>query len=315
MTEPKGHDSAMATGRYAPSPTGTLHIGNLRTAVAAWLFARSAGSDFLLRWEDLDGTARVEHEEEQRRDLARLGIDFDGVELRQSDRTELYRDTIGDLTKVGLTYPCWCSRREIREAASAPHGTPGRYPGTCRDLSAAAIASRQESRRSPALRLRTQSDEVTIVDRLHGPLTRRVDDFVIARGDGTAAYHLVVVVDDDAQNIEEVVRGDDLLDSTPRHAYLQSVLSLPQPRWSHIPLVVDQTGDRLAKRDGSNGLDHWIAAGGSVASLLGAFGRTLGIGIADGATIDDLLERFDPALVPLAQASFDPSRPELSLLH
>jgi len=304
----------MAIGRYAPSPTGTLHVGNLRTAVVAWLFARSEGSELRLRWEDLDTTARPEHEARQRRDLTRLGIEFDGDEMRQSDRLRIYQDVIDDLNRAGLTYPCWCSRREIREATAAPHGLRGAYPGTCRSLDTTASRALRESGRPPALRLRTDQRELTIVDRLHGPSTGVVDDFVLARGDGTPAYNLVVVVDDAAQGIEEVVRGDDLLGSTARHAYLQRVLGVPEPRWTHVPLVFDSTGTRLAKRDGSNGLDHWLAAGGSVASLLAAFGRTLGIAVGPTATIDDLLAGFDPDRIPRQPAALGPTGAELALL-
>jgi glutamyl-tRNA synthetase len=305
----------MAIGRFAPSPTGTLHLGNLRTAIAGWLFARSTGSDFLLRWEDLDSTASAEREDEQRHDLERLGLDFNGNELRQSERVDVYRDVIADLGEAGLTYSCWCSRREIREAASAPHGTPGNYPGTCRDLGAAALAAHRDSGRPPALRLRGEDREVTILDRLHGPLTRRVDDFVIARGDGTPAYNLVVVVDDAAQQVEEVVRGSDLYDSTPRHVHLQRLLSLPEPHWSHIPLVVDHHGDRLAKCGGSNGLDRWIEAGGTVGSLLGAAGRSLGIDVEDEATTEELLAGFDISRIPLEDAYVNREGTKLSLRH
>ena len=250
----------MSRGRFAPSPTGTLHVGNLRTALAAWFASRSAGSEFLLRFEDLDAaTARPEHEATQRRDLERLGLDWDGEPVRQSERLERYEDAIADLTRAGLTYRCWCSRREIREAASAPHLPPGHYPGTCRSLSAAEITEREASGKPPALRLRTEHPEVTIVDRLHGPHTETVDDFVLRRGDGTPAYNLVVVVDDAAQGIEEVVRADDLLSSTPRHAHLQALLGLPEPDWLHVPLVLGPGGERLAKRDGAVSLEDRLA--------------------------------------------------------
>jgi glutamyl-tRNA synthetase len=304
----------MAIGRYAPSPTGTLHLGNLRTAVAAWLFARHNGSDFRLRWEDLDRTAQPGFETSQRRDLARLGLDFDGDEMRQSARIEVYRETIAELTRAGLTYPCWCSRRDIRDAPAAPHGPPGAYPGTCRDLSATTVRANRDSGRPPALRLRTDADELTVIDRLRGPLTGRVDDFVLARGDGTPSYNLVVVVDDAAQGVEEVVRGEDLLDSTPRHAYLQRVLGIPEPVWTHVPLVVDSSGVRLAKRDGSNGLDRWLDAGGSVAGLIAAFGRTLGIEVDTTATLADLLVGFEPDRIPPHAATTGPSGAELALL-
>ncbi|MFQ5558497.1 MAG: tRNA glutamyl-Q(34) synthetase GluQRS, partial [Acidimicrobiales bacterium] len=242
----------MADGRFAPSPTGDLHLGNLRTALLAWLFARSSGGRHLLRFEDLDPTAvRPEHYRSQLRDLTALGLDWDEPPLRQRDRIESHRDAIADLRRAGLTYPCWCSRREIREAALAPHGAPGTYPGTCLGLTRSQQAERSSSGRKGALRLRAESVEVTITDRLRGELTGRVDDFVLQRGDGTPAYNLVVVVDDHHQGVDEVVRADDLLPSTPRHAHLHDLLGLPRPAWAHVPLVVARDGVRLAKRDGA----------------------------------------------------------------
>ena len=251
-------------GRFAPSPTGTFHLGNLRTALASWLFARAAGSAHLLRWEDLDDTASPEHETAQLDDLVTLGIDVDGPVVRQSSRREYYREVIADLERRGLTYPCWCSRREVREAA-APHDPPGHYPGTCRSLDAAARRAREASGRPPALRLRAGGQRVTVHDRLHGARTSVVDDFVLRRVDGTPAYNLVVVVDDAAQGVEEVVRGDDLLPHTPRHELLQRLLDLPEPVWSHVPLVVDEDGRRLANRDGSLSLAAWCDGGGRAA--------------------------------------------------
>ena len=153
----------MSRGRFAPSPTGTLHVGNLRTALAAWLLARHGGGEFLLRFEDLDAaTARREHEDGQRRDLERLGLEWDGPAIRQSERLDRYEEAIAALDRAGLTYRCWCSRREIREAASAPHVPPGHYPGTCRRLSDREIAEREASGKPPALRLRTDQPVISI---------------------------------------------------------------------------------------------------------------------------------------------------------
>lgn len=284
----------MSRGRFAPSPTGTLHIGNLRTALAAWLCARSAGSEFLLRFEDLDSaTARREHETAQRRDLEQLGLDWDGEPVRQSERLDHYESALADLEAAGLTYRCWCSRREIREAASAPHLPPGHYPGTCRDLSTAQIAEHEASGRPPALRLRTEHPDITIVDRRHGSHTETVDDFVLRRGDGTPAYNLVVVVDDAAQGVEEVVRADDLLSSTPRHAHLQQLLGLPEPSWLHVPLVLGPDGDRLAKRDGAVTLEDRLTLGDSVGRVVAVLAASLGLEFDDVETIPgDLLAHF-----------------------
>lgn len=292
----------MATGRFAPSPTGTLHLGNLRTALLAWLFARSAGSPFLMRVEDLDpATARPEHEAAQLAHLAALGIDHDGPVLRQSERRAAHDDAIDQLTRAGAAYPCWCSRREVREAAAAPHAPAGAYPGTCRDLDARGRAERAATGRAPALRLRSGEPEITVVDRLHGELTGVVDDLVLRRADGTPSYHVAVVVDDAFQGVEEVVRGDDLLDSTPRHALLARLLGLPEPAWAHVPLVLGPDGDRLAKRGLAAGLDELVAAGhtpGTVRTLLAA-----SVGLADRdepVTPAELVERFDPARLPRA---------------
>ena len=284
----------MSRGRFAPSPTGTLHLGNLRTALAAWLAARSAGSEFLLRFEDLDeATARTEHEDRQREDLALLGLGWDHEPVRQSERLGLYRDALADLERAGLTYPCWCSRREIREAVTAPHLPPGHYPGTCRDLTAAQVREREATGRPPALRLRTDHPEVTVVDRLHGSHRELVDDFVLRRGDGTPAYNLVVVVDDAAQGVEEVVRGDDLLSSTPRHAHLQHLLGLPEPSWLHVPLVLGPDGDRLAKRDGAVTLGDRISMGDRPERLVALLASSLGIDVSEAETTPaDLLPRF-----------------------
>ena len=284
----------MSRGRFAPSPTGTLHIGNLRTALAAWLAARSVGSGFLLRFEDLDSaTARPAHEAGQRRDLERLGLDWDDEPVRQSERLERYEDALADLTARGLTYRCWCSRREIREAASAPHLPSGHYPGTCRTLTAAEVAEREAGGKPPALRLRTEHPEVTVVDRLHGPHTEVVDDFVLRRGDGTPAYNLVVVVDDAAQGVEEVVRADDLLSSTPRHAHLQHLLGLPEPRWLHVPLVLGPDGDRLAKRDGAVTLDDRLDIGDRPERIVAVLAASLGLPVPEAEVrAADLRDRF-----------------------
>jgi glutamyl-tRNA synthetase len=238
-------------GRFAPSPTGTLHLGNLRTALLAWLFARSAGARFLVRMEDLDtGRVRPGYAEEQLADLSAIGIDWDGEVVFQSQRLALYDealDALGD-----LVYECYCTRAEIREAASAPHGPlpEGAYPGTCLRLTAAELAEKRASGRAPALRIRADAARIAFEDRLHGHVEGVVDDFVVRRNDGAVAYNLAVVVDDDAQGIGEVVRGDDLLDTTPRQLFLADALGLPRPLYAHVPLVLGADGSRLAKRHG-----------------------------------------------------------------
>jgi glutamyl-tRNA synthetase len=238
------------TGRFAPSPTGDLHLGNLRTALLAWLFARSAGGRFLKRIEDLDrGRVRPGVEERQLADLAAVGVDWDGPVVRQSERAELYAEAVRRLD----TYPCFCTRAEIREAASAPHGAlpEGAYPGTCRDLSAVERAAFEAAGRPPALRVRAGGARVEVQDSLVGQVSSVVDDFVVRRGDGTYAYNLAVVVDDAAQGVTQVVRGADLAESTPRQAWLARTLGLAEPSYAHVPLVLGPDGARLAKRHGA----------------------------------------------------------------
>jgi glutamyl-tRNA synthetase len=239
-------------GRYAPSPTGTLHLGNLRTALLAWLFARSAGSRFLVRMEDLDtGRVREGFAEQQLADLAAIGLDWDGEVVFQSQRLDRYEAAIEALGD--LVYECYCTRAEIREAASAPHGPlpEGAYPGTCLRLTAAELAAKRATGRPPALRVRAEAARIVFADRLHGDTEGVVDDFVVRRNDGAPAYNLAVVVDDAAQGVEEVVRGDDLLDSTPRQLFLARALGLPEPAYAHVPLVLGPDGARLAKRHGA----------------------------------------------------------------
>jgi glutamyl-tRNA synthetase len=235
-------------GRFAPSPTGMLHLGNLRTALLAWWFARSAGSAFRVRMEDLDAArVRPGSAEEQLADLAAIGLDWDGEVVFQSTRGDLYDAALARLD----TYECFCTRAEIRAAASAPHGPVGAYPGTCRALTEGERAARRAEGRSPALRVRAGDAVVGFEDRLHGHCEGVVDDFVVRRNDGAHAYNLAVVVDDAAQGIEEVVRGDDLLDSTPRQIWLARALGLPQVAYAHVPLVLGPDGARLAKRHGA----------------------------------------------------------------
>jgi glutamyl-tRNA synthetase len=258
------------TGRFAPSPTGDLHLGNLRTALLAWLFARKAGGRFLVRMEDLDrGRVREQFYERQLTDLAAIGLDWDGPVARQSERTELYEAALDRLD----VYPCWCTRAEIREAASAPHGElpEGAYPGTCRNRTTA------PSGRPAALRLRVEG-------------APGVDDFVLRRGDGAFAYNLAVVVDDFEQGVDQVVRGRDLEDTTPRQRLLMRLLGFPEPEYHHVPLLLGPDGARLAKRHGA----VTIADHDEPLTLLA---RTLDL---TGSTPEELIEEFDPLRLPAA---------------
>ena len=282
-----------SAGRFAPSPSGELHVGNLRTAILAWLFARSTGRRFLMRVEDLD-RARAGADAEQLRDLAAIGITWDGDVVRQTDRGALYTEAIGGLTAAGLTYECLCTRREIQEAPSAPHAPQGAYPGTCRELSAAEREAKRAVRPA-AVRLRSAVTEATVHDVLHGSYTGVVDDFVLRRNDGVTAYNLAVVVDDAAQGIDQVVRGDDLLPSTPRQAYLASLLNIPVPEYAHVPLVLNADGARLAKRDGAVTLTDLAAAGAPVDEVRDALLVSLGL---PAGPLPHALAVFDPAALP-----------------
>lgn len=282
-----------SAGRFAPSPSGELHVGNLRTAMLAWIFARSTGRDFLLRVEDLD-RARAGAEEVQLRDLEAVGLTWDGAVVRQTDRAGLYNAAIERLSDAGLTYECFCTRREIQEAPSAPHAPQGAYPGTCRNLSTAELEIRRASRPA-AIRLRSETCEWTVEDKLHGSYTGTVDDFVLRRNDGVTAYNLAVVVDDAEQGVDQVVRGDDLLSSTPRQAYLASLLGLRVPEYVHVPLVLNRDGARLAKRDGAVTLGDLAAVGLSAGEVRDVILESLGL---PEGPLGDALDSFDPASLP-----------------
>jgi glutamyl-tRNA synthetase len=289
------------TGRFAPSPTGPLHLGNLRTALLAWLYARAQGAPFLLRVEDLDsGRVRPHVEAQQLADLAAIGLDWDGEVVRQSARLERYAAALEQLHGDGALYPCWCTRAEIREAASAPHGSmpEGHYPGTCRRLTAAQRADREASGRPPALRVAAGEARVIFDDRVHGAQEGVVDDFVVRRNDGAFAYNLAVVVDDGAQAIGEVVRGDDLLDSTPRQLWLAARLRLGGRdgfSFAHVPLVLGADGARLAKRHGAITLADRLEQGQTVAEVRAQLATSIGLCPPDERPSPaDLVARFDP---------------------
>jgi glutamyl-tRNA synthetase len=289
-------------GRFAPSPTGDLHVGNLRTALLAWLFARSQSARFLMRVEDLDtGRVRPGLEARQLADLRAIGIDWDGPVVRQSERRQLYAGALEQLDAGGLLYRCWCTRAEIREAASAAHGPlpEGAYPGTCRELTAAQVAEREASGRPPAWRVRADNVAVSFTDRVCGPFTGAVDDFVVRRNDGAYAYNLAVVVDDGAQEIGEVVRGADLLDSTPRQLWLGERLGLAaggwEPSYAHVPLMLGPDGARLAKRHGAVTLAERAAIGQSPADVRRELLAPFGLG--ECVTMEELVNAFDPARI------------------
>jgi glutamyl-tRNA synthetase len=280
-------------GRFAPSPTGDLHVGNLRTAILAWLFARSTGRRFLLRVEDLD-PERSRPETGQVLDLTAVGLTWDAAPVRQSERTSLYLEAIGRLAADGLVYECFCTRSEIADAPRAPHAPPGAYPGTCRNLSEDDRARRRKLRPA-ALRLRSGVPEFTVTDLLHGAYTGPVDDLVLLRNDGVPPYNLAVVVDDAAQGIDQVVRGGDLLASAPRQAYLASLLGLPPVEYVHVPLVLNPRGQRLAKRDGAITLAALAGAGMETAGVRDLILDSLGL---PAGPLDDALPAFSVAQLP-----------------
>ena len=247
-------NETMIRGRFAPSTSGRMHLGNVWSCLLAWLSARSAGGGMVLRLEDLDpDRCKMEYCDQVMRDLEWLGLDWDGQPVYQSRRTEAYAEAFHTLERRGLVYPCYCTRAE-RLAASAPHRSDGAavYDGRCRRLSPAERESLSRTRR-PAWRVQVPEESITFRDLLQGEysedLPRECGDFILRRSDGVYAYQLAVVVDDAAMGVTQVVRGSDLLDSTPRQLWLQEVLGLPHPSYGHVPLLLAPDGRRLAKRD------------------------------------------------------------------
>lgn len=277
----------MVVGRFAPSPTGRMHLGNICASLFAWLSVRSAGGRLVLRIEDLDDRARSgPWTELLLDDLRWLGLEWDEGPYYQTERIELYRKALSQLEDAGLVYPCFCTRAELH-AASAPHASDGTllYAGTCRGLSASEVAARSAVR-PPALRLRVPelgdpAGTVTFDDYTYGVqhevLARDCGDFLVRRSDGVFAYQLAVVVDDAAMGVTEVVRGCDLLGSTARQIYLQRVLGYSQPTYAHVPLLVAPDGRRLSKRDRDCAMDELRERFGSADRLLGFLAYAAGI--------------------------------------
>lgn len=301
-------------GRFAPSPTGALHLGGARTALVAWLQARAAGGAFVLRVEDLDRPRVVPNaEREILEDLRWLGIDWDeGPDVggpfapyRQSDRTELFNAAVEKLLVSHQSFPCFCSRADLARAATAPHGPSDdgpRYPGTCRELTAQEIAARS-AERPPSIRLRVADEQVRWTDLIHGPRadtpSQTVGDFVLRRADGVPAYQLAVVVDDAAMQLTDVVRGDDLLGSTARQLLLYRALNLPPPRFAHVPLILGPDGARLSKRHGSISIRSFRDRGRTPRQMIALLASTLNLCAADEQlTARDLIPRFSLDQLP-----------------
>lgn len=367
-------------GRYAPSPSGDLHLGNFRTAVLAWLFAKHEGREFRMRIDDIDAQRSSEESAKQQLwDLATMGIGYEGRLWRQQECWSEYEKALEALRARGLVYECYCSRKDIAEAVRAPHAAPGAYPGTCRDLGESERAAKRAELaargRVPALRLRAGVDEWEVRERFAvggGVYRGAVDDMVLRRGgnapkgagagvgagapDGGGAarpgvgasaggaaaggqvnrdyaYNLAVVVDDALAGVGQVVRGDDLLSSAPRQAYLAHLLGLPPVEYVHVPLVLGPDGKRLAKRDGAvtlrdfpggaQGMLRWIAdslgeavdvsaaetVGAEVeaAGAVGAAGEREAAGVAGGITPADMLRTFRPELLPREPVTWRPA--------
>jgi glutamyl-tRNA synthetase len=293
-------------GRFAPSPSGELHLGNARTALLAWLQARAAGGRFVLRVEDLDpGRSRLEHRTGQLDDLRWLGLDWDeGPDVGgehapylQSRRGDLYEAALHRLREQGLLYACHCSRKEIAAAANAPHadddeGPP--YSGRCAHLPEDAAAGRPA-----AIRLRVPPGEVEFLDLVGGPRSfsprRETGDFVVRRKDGVASYQLAVVVDDHEMRITHVVRGADLLSSTARQILIYRALGLPEPLWMHVPLLLGPDGERLSKRHGAISVRRYREQGAAPQALVGWLAASCGL-VRTGAEISptELIPHFEP---------------------
>lgn len=276
--------SLLHRGRFAPSPTGRLHLGNVRSALLGWLWARASGGEFLLRVEDLDpDRCKPVFTEGLFEDLAWLGLDWDGPVWKQSERTALYDEALAQLAAKGRAYRCWCSRAEVARAASAPHlGEEGPiYPGTCRE------GGVPKPGRQPAWRFRVAPGVERFEDALHGLVTqdveREVGDFTIRRIDGVASYQLAVVVDDALSGVTHVLRGEDLLSSTGRQLQLQRALGHAAPRYAHVPLLMQADGKRLAKREGASTVAGLRALGWSAERVIGQLAAWSGLG--DGTPV------------------------------
>lgn len=300
-------------GRFAPSPSGRIHLGNILCCLLAWLSARQQGGRVVLRIEDLD-TARCprRHADQMEADLRWLGLTWDEGpavggpcgSYYQSERTALYQAALEKLERLGLVYPCFCTRAELH-AASAPHREDGQvvYAGTCRRLTAEQAAERAK-KRAPALRLRVPDEDWGFTDGHMGPygenLARDCGDFLLRRSDGMFAYQLAVAVDDAAMGVTEVVRGADLLDSTPRQLYLYDLLGLPAPSFIHFPLLLAPDGRRLSKRDADAGLDT-LRDRATAAEILGKLAYLAGFNPSGAPrTAEELLADFAWDRVPQA---------------
>jgi glutamyl-tRNA synthetase len=301
----------MPTTRLAPSPTGALHLGNARTFLVNWLLARQRAWKIILRIEDLDGPRIKPGADRQAiEDLNWLGIDWDEGPIYQSTRTEKYNAAISQLIESNFAYPCICSRSEVAQAASAPHPEDGSsvYPGTCRGKFKSLEEAQKASGRPAALRFAVPQRIIEFTDHFAGPqqfdVARQLGDFVIAKSDGTPAYQLAVVVDDADMQVTDIVRGDDLLDSTPRQILLYEALGLKNqiPNYYHLPLILGPDGRRLAKRHGDTRLSHYRSLGTPASLLVTLLARWSGI--FECGNLKELITRFDISKLPRQAITF-----------
>lgn len=291
-------DGRPVVGRFAPSPTGRMHAGNIFAALMAWLIAKSQGGRIVLRIEDLDRQrSRREYIDGVQADFELLGLTWDVGPYFQQGREEAYRAAYQALKYQGLVYPCFCSRADLH-AASAPHrGEKLVYPGTCRSLTPEERA-RRAAEKDPAVRIIVPHRAYSLIDQIQGPYRQMLDeecgDFLIRRSDGAFAYQLAVVVDDAEQGVTSVVRGMDLLCSTPQQLYLQDLLGLPHPVYAHVPLLVAEKDRRLSKRDHDASLEALLARFGTPEGVIGHIAWLTGISDEDEpATPEQLLDGFD----------------------
>lgn len=301
-------------GRLAPSPSGDLHLGHARSFLLAWWQVRARGGEIILRMEDIDAERCVPGAEQSiLQDLDWLGIDWDGEVVRQSERLHLYEDALTRLRSDGKIYPCTCTRKEVAEAASAPHpiktpkepgeSEPGPYPGTCQGRFESMEAATEATGRAATWRMMVPPGECSFRDGIRGDyvedVAKTIGDFPLTSKGGRAGYQLAVVVDDAEQGIDHVLRGDDLLSSTVRQIHIQRALGLPSPSWFHVPLVVDRTGLRLAKRHDTLSLRQLREKGWLASDVVSWAATSAGFDGKPRPSARDWLEDFRlPALPP-----------------
>jgi glutamyl-tRNA synthetase len=295
----------VSVGRLAPSPTGLLHLGHARSFLLAWWHIRKSGGKIVLRIEDLDGPrVRPELIDAALRDLRWLGLDWDGAPLVQSSGIDRIMSALNELERLGFTYPCVCSRSDVRGAQSAPQlgDEEPRYPGTCRGRFASGEHAARATGRPVGMRFKVTEGAVEFRDSIAGAVScdvsRDVGDFLIGKRDGAPAYQLAVVVDDAHQGVTEVIRGDDLLPSTARQWQLQRALGLMHPTWFHLPLVLDEAGRRLAKRADDLSLAELAENGTDPRAVVAWAARSAGMDVGDRVTAKAAIPAFDFSTLP-----------------